>query len=270
MTNLPTALVTGASSGIGREIARVLAENGFSVFGGSRHPKSMPDATPHARPLHIDVTNDESVAAAVQSVVETAGRIDLLVNNAGYALLGALEETSLAEARAQFETNFFGVVRVTQTVLPIMRRQRAGRVINISSVLGFLPAPYWGIYAASKHAVEAFTETLDHEVRTRGLRAILVQPNFTRTDLGRHGLLARASLEDYALQRGRVIETIQHKTATGDDPRLVAQTVLRAATAARPRLRYPVGRGVTLSRLRRFLPARMVDRSLRKEFRMDG
>jgi NAD(P)-dependent dehydrogenase (short-subunit alcohol dehydrogenase family) len=269
MNDQRVALVTGASSGIGQAIARVLAESGFQVFGGSRDPKKIPDATDGLRPMRIDVTDDESVTAAVRFVGQSAGRIDLLVNNAGYALFGALEETSLAEARAQFETNFFGVLRVTQAVLPMMRERGAGRIVNISSVLGFLPAPYWGIYAATKHALEAYTETLDHEIRSFGLHAVLVEPNFTRTDLGRHGQ-SSGTVPAYATHRKRVIDTILHKTATGEDPGAVAQVVLRAATAARPLLRYPVGGGVTLSRLRRFLPARMLDRSLRKEFRVDA
>ena len=157
-------MVTGVSSGIGREIAQLLAERGARVFGTVRDPKS-------AKPIHgveivrMDVTDDASVSEAVQSIVQKAGPVQLLVNNAGYSLTGALEETSIDEARQQFETNFFGVLRVTNAVLPGMRQAGYGRIVNISSVVGFLPAPYMGIYAASKHAVEGYTETLDHEVQ---------------------------------------------------------------------------------------------------------
>jgi short-subunit dehydrogenase len=123
------------------------------------------------------------VTAPVHSIVQKAGPIQYLVNNAGYSFMGALEETNVAEARQQFETNFFGVLRVTNAILPGMRQQGHGRIVNISSVLGFLPAPYWGIYAASKHAVEGYTETLDHEIRRFGVRAVLVEPTYTRTKL---------------------------------------------------------------------------------------
>src|SRR4051812_43290917 len=170
-TNLKnrTALITGVSSGIGREIAQLLAERGARVFGSVRSPKS-------ARPIRgvdlvgMDVTDDTSVNAAIQSIVQKAGPVQLLVNNAGYSFMGALEETSIEEARQQFETNLFGVLRVTNAILPGMRQGGYGRIVNISSVLGFLPAPYMGIYAASKHAVEGYTETLDHEVRRFGVR----------------------------------------------------------------------------------------------------
>ena len=164
-------LVTGVSSGIAREIAQLLAERGARVFGTVRDPSS-------AKPIHdveivrLDATDDASVTQAVQSVAQKAGPVQIPVNNAGYSLTGALEETSIADARQQFETNFFGVLRVTNTVLRGMRQAGYGRIVNISSVLGSLPARYMGIYAASKHAVEGYTETLDHEGRTRVLEAV--------------------------------------------------------------------------------------------------
>ena len=128
----------------------------------------------------MDVNDDGSVREAVRSVLEKAGKIDMLINNAGYSLAGGLEETSVEEARQLFETNFFGVLRVTQAVLPSMRRHGYGRIVNISSMLGLLPGPYRGIYAASKHALEGYTETLDHEVRAFGIRAVLVEPSTQR------------------------------------------------------------------------------------------
>lgn len=159
-----TTLITGVSSGIGREIAQLLAERGARVFGTARNPQSATSIR-DVDLVRMDVTDDSSVSEAVQSVVQKAGPVQFLVNNAGYEFMGALEETSVAEARQQFETNLFGVLRVTNAILPGMRQQGDGRIVNISSVLGFLPAPYSGIYAASKHAVEGYTETLDHEIR---------------------------------------------------------------------------------------------------------
>src|SRR5882757_6671232 len=137
--------------------------------------------------LRMDVTDEASVREAVQSVLQQAGQVHALVNNAGYALAGALEETSIEEAQQQFDTNFFGVLRVIQSVLPTMRQQGYGRIVNISSVAGFIPLPYRGMYAASKHALEGYTEALDHEIRQFGIRALLVEPAFTKTDIESHG-----------------------------------------------------------------------------------
>jgi len=151
-----TTLVTGVTSGIGREIAQLLAERGARVFGTVRDPKSA-TPIPGVEIVRMEVTDDASVNEAIQSVEKKAGPVQLLVNNAGYVVTGALEETSIEEAKQQFDTNFFGVLRVTNAVLPKMRQGGYGRIANISSVLGFLPAPYQGMYAASKHAVEGYT-----------------------------------------------------------------------------------------------------------------
>ena len=181
--------------------------------------------------VRMDVTDDSSVSEAVQSIVQKAGRIQFLVNRAGYSFMGALEETSVAEARQQFETNFFGVLRVTNAVLPGMRQEGVGRIVNISSVLGFLPAPYWGVYAASKHAVEGYTETLDHEIRRFGVRALLVEPAYTRTKLSGNTKSARGTLDAYANERKRVTAATLQNIERGEDPRLVAEAVWNALTA---------------------------------------
>jgi NAD(P)-dependent dehydrogenase (short-subunit alcohol dehydrogenase family) len=250
-----TTLITGVSSGIGREIAQLLAERGARVFGTVRNPQSATSIR-DVDLVRMDVTDDSSVSEAVQS-------------NAGYEFMGALEETSVAEARQQFETNLFGVLRVTNAILPGMRQQGDGRIVNISSVLGFLPAPYSGIYAASKHAVEGYTETLDHEIRRFGVRALLVEPAYTRTKLNGNAKVAKISLHVYADERKRLIDAAQQNIERGDDPRMVAEAVWKALTAKSPRLRYPVGKGVALSRMRRFVPAGMFDKSFRKQFQLD-
>jgi NAD(P)-dependent dehydrogenase (short-subunit alcohol dehydrogenase family) len=263
-----TTLVTGVTSGIGREIAQLLAERGARVFGTVRNP---PSANPirGVEIVRMEVTDDSSVNETVHSIVQKAGPIQYLVNNAGYSFMGALEETSVAEARQLFETNLFGVLRVTNAVLPRMRQDGYGRIVNISSVLGFLPAPFMGIYAASKHALEGYTETLDHEVRTFGVRAVLVEPYLTKTKIGQNEKTAQISLEDYAVPRKRMSEVVHQGLERGDDPRIVAEAVYQAVTAKLPRLRYPVGKGVAFSRLRRFVPAGMFDKSFRKQFRLD-
>ena len=176
--------------------------------------------------------------------MQKAGPVQILVNNAGYSLTGALEETSIDEARQQFETNFFGVLRVTNAVLPGMRQAGYGRIVNISSVVGFLPAPYMGIYAASKHAVEGYTETLDHEVseiwRARGVGRTGLYENQNQPERE----AAQTALKDYAVQRKRMSEAVQQGIEHGDDPRSSRKRFARAVTAKSPRLRYPVGKGV--------------------------
>jgi short-subunit dehydrogenase len=216
----------------------------------------------------MDVTDDASVNEALREIAQRAGPVEVLVNNAGYSLTGALEETSLQEARDQFETNFFGVVRVTNTVLAGMRQAGYGRIVNISSVVGFMPAPFMGMYAASKHAVEGYTETLDHEVRQFGVRAVLVQPAYTKSNINQNEKTAQTNLEAYAVHRQRMHEVMANGIKHGDEPQLVAEAVWRAITVRSPRLRYPVGKGVFLSRLRRFTPVALFDRAIRKESRL--
>ncbi|MBI3191245.1 MAG: SDR family NAD(P)-dependent oxidoreductase, partial [Pedosphaera parvula] len=220
-----TALVTGASSGIGREIAQLLAQRGARVFGTARNPKSA-SPVPGVEIVRMDVTDDASVNEAIQEIVRKAGPIAVLVNNAGYGLTGALEETSVQEARDQFETNFFGVLRVTNAVLAGMRQAGYGRIVNISSVVGFIPAPFMGMYSASKHAVEGYTESLDHEVRQFGVRALLVQPFYTKSNINQNEKSARTHLEAYAVNRQRMHEVVTNGVKSGDEPQLVAETVL--------------------------------------------
>lgn len=261
-------LVTGASTGIGRDIAGLLAERGARVFGTARDPRATAPIA-GVTMVRLDVTDDASVSEAVQGIVKKAGPIQYLVNNAGYAAVGALEETSIQEAKDQFETNFFGVLRVTSAVLPEMRAQQSGRIVNISSVVGFVPAPYWGVYAASKHAVEGYTETLDHEVRRFGVRALLVQPAYTKSKINGNAKFPQSQIPAYDAEKKRIIAFAERSVEEGDDPRLVAAAVWTALTSPSPKLRYPVGKGVSLSRLRRFVPAGMFDRTLRKQFQLE-
>src|SRR6266851_352446 len=269
MTTNTIALVTGVSSGIGWETARLLAERGARTFGTVR---DLRRANPIAQVelIAMDLNDEMSVTEAVGSVLEKAGKIDILINNAGYSLAGGLEETSVEEARQLFETNFFGVLRVTQAVLPSMRRNGYGRIVNISSMLGLLPGPYRGIYAASKHALEGYTETLDHEVRAFGIRAVLVEPMYTKTKIAKNEKSVQAAIPAYADQKQRVTEIIEQETANGDAPYDVAEVVCDAASAKSPCLRYPVGEGVMLSRFRRFVPSRIFESVFRKRFQLDG
>ena len=268
--NKPVALVTGASSGIGQATAERLAAAGYKVYGTSRR-----GATPGQRPfemLSLDVTSDTSVAAAVGDVMRLDGRIDLLVNNAGFSIAPAgAEESSIEQARSIFETNFFGILRMTRAVLPHMRRQGSGRIINISSVLGFLPAPYMALYAATKHAIEGFSESLDHELRTRGIRVSIIEPAYTHTQFDANLLQADSKLDEYRAARAAVAKRMTEAIAAGDQPGVVADAVLKAAIAARPKLRYPAGGSASRLRLlRRFAPAGVMDAGLRKNLRLDA
>ena len=260
-----TVLITGVSSGIGLATAQLLARKGFRVFGTVRKETQ---ALQGVELVKLDVTNDAFVSEAVSAVIAKAGPIGNLVNNAGYGLAGAIEETSVAEAREQFETNLFGVIRMVNAVLPGMRGQGFGRIVNLSSILGFIPLPYMGIYAASKHALEGYTETLDHEVRQFGVRALLIEPDLTRTNFERNTRTVAATIPAYAAQKSRAMGALREQGKTGTDPQAVAQAILTALTANSPRLRYPVGSGGKISLLRRFVPE-MFGKGLRKQFRLD-
>ncbi len=194
MSREKVALVTGASSGIGRAITTLLSGRGFRVFGTMRRPSEANGRFEDVQLIRLDVRDEESVRSCLRTVLDQAGRIDALVNNAGYTLVGSLEETSIEEAKELFETNFFGVLRMSRAILPIMREQGSGRIANISSVLGFLPAPYQGIYAASKHALEGYSGSLDHEVRQFGIRVSVIESGFMRTNLGENSQLAGMNL----------------------------------------------------------------------------
>jgi len=256
------ALVTGASSGIGLVTAKALARAGYRVFGTSRKPVANP---PGIAMLICDVTDEASVDALVAEIVERTGRIDLVVNNAGVGLLGAAEESSIAQAQRLFDVNVFGVARMVNAVLPIMRKQKGGRIVNMSSALGLIPAPYNAFYAATKHAVEGYSESLDHEVRNFGIRVVLVEPGVTHTSFEENLTRADQPLSDYESDRVRS-ETLMRKwVEDGDAPEVVANTVVKAATAKKPKLRYSAGKQSGRVRaLRRYLPERMVDGILRK------
>lgn len=271
MTNKKVALVTGVSSGIGQATAARLLEQGFRTFGTIRGASASSELPPGLELVQLDVRDEESVHSCVSSVLKQAKRIDALVNSAGYVLLGALEEISIEEARQIFETNFFGVLRMCQAVLPIMREQKYGRIANIGSVLGFLPAPYMGIYAATKHAIEGYSQSLDHEVRPFGIRVSVVEPGFTQTRLGRNQKLASYSVLAYARERNRVLAAISESLANGESPASVASVVVDALTSRSPKLRYPAGhKAKLLTLLRTFAPSRFLDRGLRKQFGLDA
>ena len=265
MSEATVVIVTGVSSGIGRATAEKFAMRGCRVFGTVR---SIASTSPLAgvELVEMDVRSDASVKQAFQSVVERTGRIDVLINNAGVTIVGAVEETSATEGGALFDTNLFGILRTVQAVLPQMRARRSGRIVNVSSVLGFLPAPYMGLYAASKHAVEGLSESLDHEVRQFGIRVTLVEPSFTKTNLDLNSPHVASKIADYDRERNLATQAVAASVSGAPEPDSVASTVVEAALGPWRMRRAPSGQASLLSKLRRFMPAGPVDASLRKTF----
>jgi NAD(P)-dependent dehydrogenase (short-subunit alcohol dehydrogenase family) len=263
----PVAIVTGASGGIGEAAAQALHAAGYRVFGTYRRPVAT--TMPGIEYLACDVTSDESVKTAVGQVLSTTGRIDLLVNNAGVGLIAGAEESSLEQAKSLFDVNLFGVIRLIQAVLPTMRRQRAGRIVNISSVMGLIPAPFMALYAATKHALEGYSESLDHEIRGSGVRVVLVEPAYTRTSFEGNVYRADQQLDAYQSARTNAEGVMRDAMRTADSPELVASAVVKASTDPNPHRRYAAGRAARqVSLLRRFVPESAFDRSLRKQMRL--
>jgi NAD(P)-dependent dehydrogenase (short-subunit alcohol dehydrogenase family) len=263
----PVAVVTGASGGIGEATARALHAAGYRVFGTSRRPPAT--RSPGIEYLACDVTRDESVRTAVGVVLSKTGRIDLLVNNAGVGLVAGAEESSLEQANSLFDVNLFGLIRMTKAILPTMRKQQAGRIVNLSSVMGLIPAPFMALYSASKHAVEGYSESLDHEIRSSGIRVVLVEPAYTRTSFEGNVYQADQQLEIYRSARTNAEGVLREGMKTADTPELVASAVVKASTELNPRRRYTAGRAARqISMLRRFVPASAFDKSLRKQMRL--
>lgn len=261
-----TAFVTGASSGIGKAAAQALARAGYRVIGTSRRA-GPDDVRDGIRMIACDVTNDASVAQAVEVAHAELGRIDLLVNNAGYAVSGAAEESSVDQVRSLFDTNFLGVVRVTNAVLPIMRAQAGGRILNIGSVMGLIPGPFGAYYSASKHAIEGYSESLDHEVRPFGIRVAVIEPWATKTSIEANSPQGDRPVAAYAQALSRYRAAFDAAMAAGDTAEDVAMTILDAARDRSPRLRYASGKAARqTSFARRFLPRGLFDRTLRKQF----
>jgi len=260
----PVALVTGASSGIGRAAALALVDAGFAVVGTSRNAAN---AEPLAGVtfLDLDVARDESVRSLVEEVIERFGRIDVLVNNAGVGAVGAGEESSINQIKEVFDINVFGLIRMTNAVLPHMRAQGSGRVVNVSSVLGLIPAPFMAIYAATKHAIEGYSESVDHELREHGVRMLLVEPAYTRTGFEASSLSPDSPLPIYAAQREVSRDVLATAVRNADDPDVVAKVIVAASTDSKPKLRYTAdSMAGRVSALRRIVPSRAFDNQIRK------
>jgi NAD(P)-dependent dehydrogenase (short-subunit alcohol dehydrogenase family) len=258
-------LVTGASSGIGQETARGFAERGDRVFGTSLEEPVMPDSG--VEMLQLDVRSDDSARACVAAVLERAGRIDVLVNNAGRAHMSMAEETPLHEAQDVVDTNLFGVVRLTNAVLPAMRRQRQGRVINVGSLAGLMGVPGRAFYVASKFALEGYSEVLRYEVERFNIAVSVIEAGFFRTPLDQHLGAKGAAIADYDGMRERVEAVVLRSVRTGRPAREVAEQIVEVSREPLPRLRYRVGRDARwVPRLRLLLPERVFTHAYRRRF----
>ena len=254
-SNQKVAIVTGSSTGIGYETSLALARDGFITYATMRNlskaegMKSV--ATEESLPLHIkqlDVTDDASVKNAVQAISsETGGRIDVLVNNAGYGLNGAFEDLSMDEIKAQYETNFFGLIRVTQAVLPTMRRQKSGTIVNISSGAGRFGFPSGSAYASTKFAVEGLSESMSYELEPFGIKVVIVEPGVIRTNFGNGLVVAKKSQDPnspYSMMMKKIANAFEQMTKNASSPDLVANVVLDAVKDENPNLRYLAGNDV--------------------------
>jgi NAD(P)-dependent dehydrogenase (short-subunit alcohol dehydrogenase family) len=266
MTTTKIALVTGGSSGIGEATVLALAETGYTVYAGARRVDRMAHLKEYGiRPLAMDVTDEESMRSAVSHVLAEQGRIDVLVNNAGYGSYGALEDVSLSEARSQFEVNVFGAARLTQLVLPNMRERRSGTIVNITSMGGKIYTPLGSWYHATKFALEAISDCLRMELKPFGINVIVIEPGGIQTEWG--GIAAEkvravSGIGPYASQGNAVAESLTSESTRrrSSPPELIGKTIVRAVTARHPRTRYAVGYGAKpMIFLHEVLPNRWFD-----------
>lgn len=259
-----SVLVTGASSGIGRATARAFAAMGFRVFGTSRSTRPDSDGV---EMLQLDVRSDESVARCMTELHGRGAHVDILVNNAGVEHIGIAEETKLDEARAVFETNFFGVVRITNAVLPGMRHRRSGRIINVGSLAAWVGEPGEAFYSASKHALAGYTESLRNEVWALGIAVSLIEPGAFRTNVIDAASTSESSIPAYDPVRDAVLRTLRESLGKGDDPSRVGELIVDVARTQTPRFRYGAGTEARwLPFLRVLLPQRVFEYLLRRGF----
>jgi NAD(P)-dependent dehydrogenase (short-subunit alcohol dehydrogenase family) len=248
------AVVTGSSSGIGLATSIALARNGYLTYATMRNLAKRDSIQSIAdkqhlriRVVQLDVTDENSIKSAIQSILSEAGRIDLLVNNAGYVLTGAFEDIGINEIKALYETNVFGVIRVTQSVLPIMRKQGSGRIINISSGAGRIGYPGGSAYVSSKFALEGLSESMAYEIEQFGIRTVLVEPGFVRTKIGENMAISKKTQDPnspYSQMMQMMSSNQERMLENGSDADLVASVVAEAATAKEPNLRYLAGKDV--------------------------
>jgi NAD(P)-dependent dehydrogenase (short-subunit alcohol dehydrogenase family) len=269
--NQRVVLVTGASSGIGLACATHLAGHGFRVYGTSR--RAAESAAPEGvSMLTADVTEEHSVEQAVATVLAREGRLDIVVNNAGMGIAGPLEDTTIEQAKRQLEVNFFGAFRVCRAVLPAMRRQRRGYIVNIGSIGGLIAIPYQSMYSASKFALEGLSESLRMEVRPFGIRVVIIEPGDHRTALTQNRTLAEVAGDDYRQSFAAALEKTAHDEQSGPGPEQIARLLYRVVSRRNPRLRYTIGPAPQRAAvwLKRLLPYSVMEYGMRSYYGLGG
>jgi short-subunit dehydrogenase len=259
-------LITGASSGIGKETAKLLVENGHIVYGAARRLDKMNDLKEAGiKLLEMDVTNDESMVRGIQKIIETEKRIDVLVNNAGYGSFGALEDVPISEAKYQFEVNIFGLARLTQLVLPHMRKQQSGKIVNISSMGGKFGEPHGAWYHATKFAVEGLSDSLRMELKQFNIDVVIIEPGAIKSEWGgiaKENLLkvsGNTAYKNLATKHAALIDETYKRV--GSEPIVIAKTIAKAINSNNPRTRYAVGGGAKLLLfMRRILSDKLFDK----------
>lgn len=270
MSDSTVVLITGASSGIGRACARNLVDQGYVVYGTSRSPQDV-DSVAGVEMLPLDVTQPNSPRRCVEIVLEREDRVDVLINNAGMVIHGSLEETRMEEVKTHFETNFFGAVRMINAVLPAMRQRCRGRIVNMSSVAGRIGVPFMGFYAASKFALEGYSQSLREELKPFGIKVVLIEPGFIRTPIGEHAMRPGEPLPAYDSQRERAWEAYESFLETAPEPGAVARTLARILDDPNPGFRYPVGSSAHLAlALQSWLPDRVLRWGIRRAFNLNS
>ncbi len=274
MNKQKTALVTGASSGMGKAIARQLMKDGYRIYVAARSVDKMDDlADLGAIPLRMDITRNDQVEAAVRTILDETGGVDVLVNNAGFGLYGAVEDIPLDEARYQFEVNLFGAARLTQLLLPAMRDRKAGTIVNITSMGGKVYTLLGAWYHATKHALEGWSDSLRLELAPFGIRVVVVEPGLIETgfgDVSSASLLKRVNGGPYSDVTRAVARTTQQSYGhgRGTDPAVIADVVSRAVRSPRPRTRYAAGRYAKMMiAVRKWLGDRVFDRLILSQMR---
>ncbi|MGX5077070.1 oxidoreductase [Enterobacter mori] len=269
-----TALVTGASSGMGKVIARRLIQDGYQVYAAARGAEKMNDlAQLGARPLRMDISRDEDILAAVDTIVSQTSGVDVLVNNAGFGLYGPVEEIGIDEARYQFEVNVFGAARLTQLLLPAMRARRSGYIINITSIGGKIYTPLGAWYHATKHALEGWSDCLRLEVAEFGIKVVIVEPGLIETGFGdvvSGNFVKRSASGPYGHLVGKVANSVKNAygNGRGSDPKVIADVVARAVKRPQPRTRYAAGKYARmLIGMRVWLGDRLFDRIILSQTR---
>ena len=272
------AVVTGSSSGIGYETSLLLARNQYTTYASMRNMKKSDELLKIAskeniplKVIQLDVNDDRSVSSAIDSIVKENGRIDVLVNNAGFDLFGSLEELTIEEIKGQFETNFFGAARVTKSVIPTMRKQGSGIIINVSSIGGRIGlVPCNTMYHASKFALEGFTESLRHELTEFNIDVILIEPGAIRSNFAENIRTAKnydSNNSPYAKTVQKVFEGFEPMLANASDPKEVAQVILNAANSSSPNIRYTVGKDAeSILKARAELSDRELEKWARESF----